>query len=397
MRFMHAAGVLLVLAASPPPPGQPDPTPDFAGPPGSGKPSLSRTPSGELLATWFEPRDSARVALRISARGRGGWSAPVTVTERDNFFVNWADFPSAVETTDGRWVVHWLEKTAAKTYAYHVRVSVSRDRGKTWTASVSPHSDRSDTEHGFVSLLPRASGGADLLWLDGRQAASGPAAMALATGSIGSDGRAGTDRLLDLRVCDCCQTALARTGEGLVAVYRDRSDAEVRDIAIVREVKGAWTEPRLVAADGWVYRACPVNGPSVAAEGRRVAVAWYTEAGSQPAVRLAWSTDAGASFAAPVRIDDGNPIGRAEVEPAPDGSALVVWLERIRAGGTEAEWRVKQVDAAGRVIQRWVLGTVPASRAAGFTRAAVVDRTLYVAWTAPDPAGGIRIHRVSIP
>lgn len=393
MRSQRAVALFALLFAASPYRAA-DPALDFAGPKGSGKPSLSRTGSGGVLATWFEPKDSARVALRIAERRGPGWSAPVTVAERDNFFVNWADFPSAVETSDGWWVVHWLEKTAAKSYAYHIRVSVSRDRGKTWTVPVTPHSDRSETEHGFVAMLPGASGGADLLWLDGRQAGAGGAGMAIAAGSVESSGQVGSDRILDPRVCDCCQTALARTSEGLVAVYRDRSESEVRDIAIVRQVNGNWSEPRPVATDGWVYRACPVNGPSVAADARRVAVAWYTEAGGQPRVSLAWSSDAGASFGSSIRIDDGSPIGRSEVELTPGGTALVIWLERVR---DQAEWRVKHVAPDGQVIGRWTLATVPATRAAGFTRAAVVDRTLFVAWTAPDPEGGIRVHRVSIP
>jgi len=389
-----AAALIALVAAG----GAPDSDPvlDFAGPPGSGKPFLTRTMSEGLLASWFEPRDSNRFVLRVAERRGGRWSTPATVVERDNFFVNWADFPSVVESGGGRWVVHWLEKTAAKSYAYHVRMSVSADQGKTWTEPATPHSDRSDTEHGFATLLPRGDGGADLLWLDGRQAAAGPgqAAMALAFGTIGSNGQVGPDRLLDGRVCDCCQTALARTGSGLIAVYRDRTEAEVRDISVTRLVNGAWTDPKPVAQDGWVYRACPVNGPSLAAEGSRVAVAWYTEAGGDPRVSLAWSADAGAAFARPIRVDDGSPIGRSEVELHPDGSALVIWLERVR---DHAEWRVKRVRPDGRVAGRWTVAAAPATRAAGFARAAVLDGALFVAWTAPEPAGGVRIHRFPIP
>ncbi|MGQ0701578.1 MAG: sialidase family protein [Gemmatimonadales bacterium] len=374
-------------------PGAADPVLDFAGPPGSGKPFLAPTHAGGLLLTWFEPRDSGRFALRIAERRGGRWSSAITVAERDNFFVNWADFPSVVETSDGRWVVHWLEKTAAKTYAYHVRVSTSADRGRTWTAPATPHRDRSETEHGFVAMLPRSDGGADLLWLDGRQAALGPGPMSLAAGSIERDGRAGPDRILDTRVCDCCQTALARTSEGLIAVYRDRTVEEVRDIYLMRQVKGGWTDPVPVANDGWVYQACPVNGPAIAASGQDVVVAWYTEGGGSPRVSLARSGDAGARFAAPLRMDDGAPLGRAEVELAADGAAVVIWLERVRDA---AAWRVKRVTRDGRVTGSWTLAPVPATRAAGFARAALLGRTLFLASTDSQPAGGVRIHRLDL-
>jgi hypothetical protein len=393
MPASRSAWLILLLFTGRNPP-EAVPVLDFSGPAGSGKPFLTRTGAATLLATWFEPRGDTRFALRIAERRGGGWSEPATVAEGDNFFVNWADFPSVAAMGDGRWVVHWLERTATKSYAYHIQVSVSPDRGKTWTAPAVPHSDRSDTEHGFVALLPRPEGGADLVWLDGRQAAGGPAPMSLAFGMVDRDGRAGPDRILDARVCDCCQTALTRTSEGLLAVYRDRSEAEVRDIAVIRQVGGRWTDPVPVASDGWVYRACPVNGPSVAARGRQVAVAWYTEGSGAPRVRLARSGDAGARFGPPVTVDDGNPIGRAELELGMDGSVLAVWLERVRGA---AEWRVKRFAPDGKTTGRWTLATVPATREAGFARAALLDRDLYVAWTAPSPDGGVRIHRLPIP
>lgn len=385
-------GIALLASGSRLPAGS-DPVLDLTGPAGSGKPFLTATASGGVLASWFEPVGDNRFALRVSERRQGQWTAPVTVAQRDDFFVNWADFPSVLETGNGRWLVHWLERTAAKSYAYHVRVSATADRGKSWSDPVSPHRDRSNTEHGFVAMTARPDGGADLVWLDGRQAASGPAPMSLGSGRIDRNGQSGPDQILDSRVCDCCQTAITRTSEGLLAVYRDRSDTEVRDISVVRQVNGRWTDPVPVAQDGWVYRACPVNGPSVAARSRQVAVAWYTEGGGAPRVRLAGSADAGARFGPPVQVDDGRPIGRAELELAPDGSTLVVWLERVR---DQAEWRVKRIGADGKVTGRWTLAQVPPTREAGFARAALVDRELFVAWTAPGPDGGVRVHRLSL-
>jgi hypothetical protein len=383
-------------------PAPPAATLDFSAPEGSAEPSLSAVPTGGLLATWFEPRGSGRFALRIATRREEGWSVPVTVVERGDFFVNWADFPSAVETSDGAWVVHWLQKTATKSYAYHIRMAVSHDRGSSWSDPVSPHSDSSATEHGFVAMLARPSGGADLVWLDGRGAGgqSGGGAeghrggMALALGAIDELGRVSPDTILDSKTCDCCQTALARTALGLIAVYRDRSDSEIRDIAISRLLNGRWSSPVPVAEDGWVYRACPVNGPAVAASDRLVVVGWYTAASDTPRVQLAQSSDAGAGFAAPLRVDDGSPLGRVQVALLPDSSIVALWLEKA---GDQAEWRAKQYSWDGRMEGRWTLGAAPATRSAGFARAALQGKTLYVAWTARGAGGGVRIHRLTPP
>lgn len=395
MRFLPV--LLLAVTGSAPPPA--NPVLEFSAPPGSAEPHLTATPGGGLLATWFEPGTGDVKALRIAERRGGRWSTPVTVAERAGFFVNWADFPSVTATADGRWVVHWLEKTAAKSYAYHIRLSSSTDRGRTWSAPVTPHSDLSPTEHGFVAMLPGSRGRVDLVWLDGRQTADtaahgGHGPMALAAGSIDASGKVGPDVIVDSRVCDCCQTALARTSEGLIAVYRDRSEEEVRDIAAVRQVNGKWAPPVRVAADGWVYRACPVNGPSIAAAGRQVVVAWFTSADGKPRVKLARSGNAGAGFGAAVQVDDGNPLGRTDLELLGDGSVLVTWLEIV---GDQAEWRVKRFGADGRMLGRWTVGAAPRTRQAGFARTALADGSLFVAWTAPGPTGGVRIERLPIP
>jgi len=78
--------------------------------------------------------------------------------------------------------------------------------------------------------------------------------------------------------------------------------------------------------------ACPVNGPAVAASGQIVAVAWYTGAVEGGAVRIARSRDGGSTFGAPLRVDDGTPVGRVDLALVDDTTALVSWLERTGAG-----------------------------------------------------------------
>jgi hypothetical protein len=63
-------------------------------------------------------------------------------------------------------------------------------------------------------------------------------------------GALGPEPVLDGRVCDCCQTDGALAGDTAVVVYRDRSEAEVRDMSVVRFVDGRWSEPRPLTQDG---------------------------------------------------------------------------------------------------------------------------------------------------
>lgn len=345
-------------------------------PPGSAEPNIAVGPDGFYLS-WLERTGEGRYALRFARLGEDGWSAPRTVMERTGLFVNWADFPSLIALEDGLMAAHWLEKSGDGTYAYDVRTAVSTDGGATWGEDVIPHGDGVEAEHGFASLFP-VDGRVGAVWLDGRETVNGDP-MTLRFGTLGPDG-ASPDRALDASVCDCCQTGAAVTAAGPIVVYRDRTEEEVRDIYAVRRVDGEWTEPRPVHADGWVINACPVNGPSVDADGERVVVAWFTGAPSAR-VQVAFSDDAGATFGAPIRVDLGEPQGRVDVVLLDSGAALVSWLERAEAG---AEIRLREVtDTAGPVLR--LAGTSDA-RASGFPRMARLrDRVLF-AWTeAGDP------------
>ena len=381
----------LSLGSTAPMPGV---EPEFVASRGSMAPNLSTGPRGRILLTWLEPTAAGRHALKLAVREAGRWDKPRTVREGGMFFVNWADFASAVESEDGQLIVHWLEKTAAKPYAYHVMLSVSRDGGATWSEPFTAHRDSSATEHGFVAMVPRSGGGAEIAWLDGRaMQGEGRGDMSLRTTAVLGPGRLGEEIALDSRTCECCQVALANTASGLVAAFRDRSQAEIRDIAVVRRVNGRWSEPRVAAADNWEHRACPVNGPALAAEGDQVTLVWYTGAGNDPRVYAVQSTDGAARFAERMRIDEGQTLGRVHALSIGDGATLVAWLDGVSQ--EEAHWKVRRLDVNGRLGPVQVVATTTRARAAGFARLARAGGAVLFAYTAPGPDGGVRVLRVT--
>ncbi|HEU4596202.1 MAG TPA: sialidase family protein [Pyrinomonadaceae bacterium] len=354
----------------------------------SREPELFATAGGRVILSWVEKVGEKRYALRFAARDAAGWSEPRTVAEGENWFVNWADFPSVIELSDGSLAAHWLVKSGPGTYAYDVTISRSNDGGKTWGRPVVPHTDGTQTEHGFVSLIPLAGGRLGAVWVDGRATKDVkeghdenvplPVSMALRYAAIDADGKLSDEAVLDERICECCQTSAALTSEGPIAAYRDRSDKEVRDINFVRQQAGGWSGPRPVHADNWEINGCPVNGPSVAAEGRRVALAWFTGEGDAPRVQVAFSADAGATFGAPVRVDDGEAMGRVDVVMLQDGSALVCWMSSGNEGGANKVRRVAPDGALGPVA---VIARTDVSRSSGFPRMARTGDTVHFAWT----------------
>ncbi len=354
--------------------------------PGSLGPALFAAADGRVFLSWIERRDGGRAALQYAVRDGDGWSAPRLIAEGADWFVNWADFPSMIALPDGLLAAHWLVKNASTPHAYGIRVSFSTDGGQRWSEPLVPHRDGTATEHGFVSLFPDHDGQLAAAWLDGRDTAPGTGehahgggAMTLRYATIGLDRELRNEALLDARVCDCCQTSAAATSEGPLVAYRDRSQAEERDIAVVRLREGRWGEPGALPADHWQIEGCPVNGPAIAAQGRRVAVAWFTAANGLPRVRLAFSADAGASFGPPVTIDEGNPLGRVDAVLLDDGGAVVSWLESSPEGSS---LRARRVGADGKPDAAIVVVPAGGRISNCFPQMVRTGDTLVFAWTA---------------
>ena len=111
-------------------------------------------------------------------------------------------------------------------------------------------------------------------------------------------------------------------------------------------------------------------------------------------MRVAYSTDAGATFAAPQRIDAGNPVGRVDVELLDDGSAAVSWLERTDS--VAAEVRVRRVRRDGTAGAASVLAQTVGARATGFPRIVRRGDDLIAAWTQTGDSARVRVVRYPI-
>ncbi len=362
-------------------------------PAGAAQPQLVQAPDGDLLLSWVERRTGGGHRFRFARHdARTGWSEARTIAEGADWFVNWADVPMLMALEDGSLWAHLLVKNGEATYAYDVRLFRSTDGGDTWQARGPVHDDGTATEHGFVAMWPQSRDTLGVAWLDGRRTAGGghgadqhgghdalAGAMTLRTALFDAAGKRGETEL-DAMTCDCCNTDAAVTGRGPLLVYRDRAEGEVRDIAATRFDGRRWQLPAPVHADGWVMPGCPVNGPAVAAHGEQAWVAWYTEAGGVPVLRLARSDDAGDRFGPPMDVARG-PMVLGRVDLAADADAVwVAWLEEVQ--GRQALWLARFDRRTG--IQTWageVAEVAGRGRATGFPRLQLRDGVPHLAWT----------------
>lgn len=367
----------------------------------------ARLPDGcaALRAAELVPGDDHVGEVREIARGC-------------DWFVNWADIPSLVVTDNGDWLAHWLQRREGGTYAYDIRLSRSRDRGRTWSEPFSPHSDGTPTQHGFVSMAPVSGGDGDrvlLVWLDGRAGVASAGTgeghdhhdegvMSLRSAIVDRAGAVHEDMEIDARVCSCCPTGLVRAADGShLAVYRDRSAAEVRDTALARRDVGGWRVGVQVHDDGWVIQACPVNGPALAAREEQVLVAWSTMAdgdGVSVRYRLMPVSAASASNTTPAtfrELEKGSGVAGRVAVAASAEDWLIAWLGAGEDGN--AVLRLARFDAALVEKARFDIATLPTGRDIGLPRLAVLGDHALLVWTAVDPeapvvAGQRRVTRL---
>jgi hypothetical protein len=348
----------------------------------SAQPQLS-TQGDRVTLSWIE-RSGETAVLRFAERTDKGWTDARTAASGSNWFVNWADVPSVVRLQNGNLAAHWLEKSASSTYAYDVRLSFSSDDGRTWSPAVTPHHDGTKTEHGFASLFQMPGAGLGLVWLDGRQMKAsdhdgmdaGP--MTIRGAVFNVEGTQAAEMLVDDQVCECCPTAAAVTSGGPIVAFRNRTTDEIRDIYVSRLVGAKWSEPIAVHRDNWKIAACPVNGPALSANGRDVAIAWFTAVGDEGHVYAAFSSNAGESFGPPIRIDDDGAVGRVDVQLLADGSAAVTWIE---FANERSEFRIRRAEPNGSRSASLAVSGIASGRSSGYPRMARRGGELLFAWT----------------
>ena len=359
-------------------------------PAGAHEPSLT-SHKDKLYMSWME-QAGAQTRVMMAVLMPDGWSVPRVVHEGNDLFVNWADFPGIAVFEDGTIAVHWLREIGPSSSGYQVEISLSHDSGVTWSQPLIPHADRSFVQHGFVAMLPAGQKGLVVIWLDGRaytvegdKALPTQDAMQLRATTLTRNSALGNDVIIDLQTCSCCQTSLAAMGDGTVlAAYRDRTVGEIRDISVSRLTEEGWEAPITVHSDGWEFWGCPVNGPAIDAVGEIASVAWFTVANEVAAVKVAFSDDGGRNFGAPVRIDQGNPMGRVDLEMLEDGTALVSWVEWAK--GKESLFLCRVHREAGCISrERMVYNASDA--VLNFPRMARLGQEVYLAWTQSNTNG----------
>ncbi len=358
--------------------------------PDSEAPNLHTGPDGSIYMSWIEWTPDTTSILNFSRYDGTSWVEKREVARGNNWFVNWADFPSITAFEDGHHLAaHWLQMSGAGQYDYQIMVSVSPDQGQTWRTPFILHRDTRPGEHGFVSTV-RDGDKIFFCWLDGRKMAgedhtgghgSHSGSMLLIGGWLDTDGILTEEMVLDSMTCECCQTAAARTETGLVVAYRDRTDGEIRDISHVAWDGKKWTAPQTISPDHWKIAGCPVNGPSLSYAANVLGRVWYGIAEHGAHVSFLMSKDDGKNWQSPIHLDVNQPLGRVDIA-MDQANAFVSWIGRDHQDSTRI--MVAQVSTVKGRFRTDTVCAIDPRRKSGFPVLAVAHDQVLLAYTHVD-------------
>ena len=338
--------------------------------------------NGSLSLSWISSKEENRASLNYSQYKEGRWIKPQVITSGSDWFVNWADFPAHAINQDLIITSH-LKKSASGTYTYDVILNLQKLSGEKIREDFLLNTDGVKAEHGFVSIMANNEKGFFITWLDGRNTIGKKLEgdhkpMTIRFAEITDKGDVIKESELDASTCDCCQTSIAITNDGPIVVYRDRSEEEVRDIYIVKNINGTWEKPNAVHDDGWIINGCPVNGPKVAVNSKNLAVSWFTVSNNHPLVNVSFSKNNGNSFGAPLKVNDHDAIGRVDVAFLNDEEVIVSYMEVDDIG---TYLRIKKVSFDGKISEPITISKIDGGRNTGVPQLEIIDSEIFIVWT----------------
>ncbi len=171
--------------------------------------------------------------------------------------------------------------------------SVSRDGGTTWGDAIRLVDDTASVSQSFFDIALLPDGRMGITWLDSRSERRG---KTLYFARTDENNRFSEQKPVAFSTCECCRTDLYTDSTGKIRIaYRNLiepdepgfdgvSHIEIRDMYYLESADGGKTfsRPVRVSRDNWHVNGCPHTGPSMAYNGQRLGMVWFTASGNEP-------------------------------------------------------------------------------------------------------------------
>ncbi len=340
--------------------------------------NLFQDEDGEIYLSWIEMLPDSSDGLYISKLESNIFKEKQLVASGNDWFVNWADFPSFAKfENQDTYVVSWLQKSAGGTYDYDVHIAISKGDLKSWNYKFILNQDGINAEHGFLSLHPEGNE-MSAVWLDGRNTKVDHGAMTLRYARFDTEGVIIHDEELDYRICDCCQTDFTIYDETKYVVYRDRSMAEYRDNVIKIGRDSTWSKPIQLDTIHWETSSCPVNGPAIASSENYLATLSYMQNEQDFQVGLNIYDRKRMRMDTSIILNDSLSLGRFDIKFSDDQRIEIIWMEYDQ----EQNYLMHGTyDPETHDFKKSKLWKMDDRRKSGFPRMVVDSKYCYICYT----------------
>jgi hypothetical protein len=137
----------------------------------SGEPQLIASDRGVLLS-WIE-HDGVKTTHRFAERTPTGGTEPRSAAAGNDWSVKPIDVPSVLRLTGGTLVAKCLQSSGSGMHANDIRLSYSKDDGRTWSPSSGPHPGGTQAKRLFASVFEMPGAWLGQIWLEGLAMPSG--------------------------------------------------------------------------------------------------------------------------------------------------------------------------------------------------------------------------------
>ena len=300
-------------------------------------PSVQIDEAGSLSLAWMEENKEVRSVMYARSPEPGGpMGAPVRINRAEDIPYWRQEAPALVvqgEDVFVTWGLAHPKATPEQPFATELRLSHSKDGGRTFQPSIVVNDDPGVIQHTFDALHRDSEGRLHVSWIDGREGKKDPGTYVAR--SLDQGQTITKNAKVDEGTCVCCRTAITSGPDGTVYVaWRKIFEGNVRETVVARSTDHGETfgPSVIVGHDKWVFPACPHRPASMGVDRQgRLYIVWYTEGTDEiPAVYLAFSDDRGQTFSPKQQLNVSKNTfpDHPQIAVDPDGRLVVIWEEQ---------------------------------------------------------------------
>ncbi|OUS28615.1 hypothetical protein A9Q99_11410 [Gammaproteobacteria bacterium 45_16_T64] len=287
---------------------------------------------------WFAWAVKKSLYVNYSDDVGSTYSPPVLVNpEEETIAARGENRPKIATDAKGNVYVSWVKKLPQK-WTANIRFAWSADAGKHFSTPVTVNNDNEVTSHSFNEMVVSEEGVVTLAWLDGRHKKRAKSPGKVIGTSIYSARFLPTKEPIDnLRnihqlntSCVCCRLALTlNAAEEPVLMWRHIFEGGIRDhgMAVLTQ-EPLIADVHRVSFENWKIDGCPHKGPTLARQGKRLHMSWFSDSNVSPGLFYGHTDDEGVTVRALLNVAAKNTFpAHPDLSVSRKGSVQLVWTE----------------------------------------------------------------------